>query len=60
MNKKVGLFVDKLSDYNGRYVLDVVAVFLDFDELSPSGNTVSWLLDSHFLTATNRHRHTQW
>ena len=53
MNKRVALIVDELSDDEGRYVLDVMAVFLDFDELSPSGNSVAWLLDSHFLTATN-------
>lgn len=53
MNKQVALFVDELSDDKGRYVLDVMAVFLDFDELSPSGNSVVWLLDSHFVTATN-------
>ena len=31
--KKVALIVDELSDDEGRYVLDVMAVFLDFDEL---------------------------
>ena len=49
-NKQVALIVDELSDSEGRFVLDVMAVFLDFDELSPSGNAVAWLLDSHFLT----------
>lgn len=52
-NKQVALIVDELSDSEGRFVLDVMAVFLDFDELSPSGNAVAWLLDSHFLTETN-------
>lgn len=51
--KKVALIVDELSDDEGRYVLDVMAVFLDFDELSPSGKTVAYLLDTRFLTATN-------
>ena len=35
------------------YVFDILAVFLDFDDLSPNGNTVAYLLDTHFLTATN-------
>ena len=52
-DKQVALIVDELGDDEGRYVLDVMAVFLDFDELSPSGNTVAWLLDTHFLTETN-------
>ncbi|XP_074621358.1 uncharacterized protein LOC141879906 [Acropora palmata] len=52
-NKQIALIVDELSDSEGRFVLDVMAVFLDFDELSPSGNSVAWLLDSHFLTETN-------
>ena len=52
-NKKVALIVDELSDDEGRYVLDVMAVLLDFDELSPHGNSVAYLLDTHFLNATN-------
>ena len=52
-NKQISLIVDELSDGDGRFVLDIMAVFLDFDELSPSGNCVAWLLDSHFLTQTN-------
>ena len=52
-NKQISLIVDELSDGDGRFVLDIMAVFLDFDELSPSGNSVAWLLDSHFLTQTN-------
>ena len=52
-NKQIALIVDELSDSEGRFVLDVMAVFLDFDELSLSGNSVAWLLDSHFLTETN-------
>ena len=52
-NKQVALIVDKLGDSEGRFVLDVMAVFLDFDELSPGGNSVAWLLDSHFLSETN-------
>jgi len=34
-NKKEALIVDELSDDEGRYVLDVMAVLLDFNELSP-------------------------
>ena len=52
-NKKVALIVDELSDDEGRYVLDVMAVLLDFDELSPNGDSVAYLLDTHFLNATN-------
>ena len=52
-NKQVALIVDKLSDSEGRFVLDVMAVFLDFDELPPGGNSVAWLLDSHFLPEIN-------
>ena len=52
-NKKVALIVDELSKDEGRYVLDVIAVLLDFDELSPNGNSVAYLLDTHFLNATN-------
>ena len=48
------MIVDEFSDSEGRFVLDVIAVFLDFDELSPGGNSVAWLLDSHFLAETNR------
>lgn len=51
--KPVALMVDELSDDEGRYVLDIMVVILDFDELSPSGNTVAYLLDTHFLSATN-------
>lgn len=52
-DQRVALIVDELSDDEGRCVLDVMAVFLDFDEVSPNGNTVAYLLDSHFLTQTN-------
>ena len=52
-NKKVALIVDELSKDEGRYVLDVMAVLLDFNELSPNGNSVAYLLDTHFLNATN-------
>jgi len=31
-----------------------MAIFLDFDKLSLSGNSVAWLLDSHFLTNGRR------
>ena len=51
--KKVALIADELSDEEGRYVLNVMAVLLDFDELSPNGNSVAYLLDSHFLSSTN-------
>ena len=43
----------KLSDDEGRYVVDVMAVLLDFDELSPNGISVVYLLDTHFLNTTN-------
>ena len=51
--KKVAILTDELSDDEGRYVMDVLAVILDFDELSPHGNTCAYLLDTHFLTSTN-------
>ena len=51
--KKVALIADELSDEEGRYVLNVMAILLDFDELSPNGNSVAYLLDSHFLSSTN-------
>ena len=52
-NKQIALIVDELSDSEGRFALDVMAIFLDFDELSLNGNSLAWLLDSHFLTETN-------
>ena len=52
-DKNVALIVDELSDDEGRYVLDVMVVILNFDELSSSGHTVAYLLDTHFLSATN-------
>lgn len=51
--KNVALIVDKLSDDKGRYVLDIMAVILDFDHLSLSGRSVAYLLDTHFLSETN-------
>ena len=51
--KNVALIVDELSDDEGRYVLDIMAVILDFDHLSPSGRSVAYLLDTHFLNETN-------
>ncbi|CAH3024501.1 unnamed protein product, partial [Porites evermanni] len=51
--QKVALIVDELSDDEGRYVVDFTAVLLNFDELSPNGNSVAYLLDTHFLNATN-------
>ena len=53
-DKRVALMVDELSDDEGRYVLDVMVVLLDFDELSPKGKTIAYLLDSHFLSSTNK------
>ena len=50
----MALIADELSNDEGRYVLDVMAVFLDFDELYPNGNSVVYLLDTHFLNAANR------
>ena len=52
-NKQVAMIVDELSDSKERFVLDVKATSLDFDKLSPGGNSVAWLLDSHFLSKTN-------
>ena len=49
----VALIVDELSDDEGRYMLDLMVVIFDFDELSPSGNTVVYLLDTHFLSLTS-------
>ena len=51
--KKVAILTDELSDDEGRYVLDVLVVILDFDELSPHGNTVAYLLDTDFLIQIN-------
>ena len=34
-NKQFSSIVDELSDGDGRFVLDIMAVFLDFDELTP-------------------------
>lgn len=51
--KNVALIVDELSDDEGRYVLDIMAVILNFDHLSPSGRSVAYLLDTHFLSETN-------
>ena len=52
-DKNVASIVYEPSDDEGRYVLDVIVVILDFDELSSSGNTVAYLLDTPFLIATN-------
>lgn len=52
-NKNVALVEDKLRDDEGHYVLDVIAVLLDFDKLSPNGNSVAYLLERHFLNTTN-------
>lgn len=51
--KDISLLVDEVDDDEGRYVLDVMAVILDFDYLSPSGRSVVYLLDTHFLSASN-------
>lgn len=52
-NKNTALVEDKLKDDEGHYVLDVIAVLLDFDKLSPHGNSVAYLLERHFLNTTN-------
>ena len=52
-HKNITLIVHELSAEEGRYVLDIMAVLLDSDQLFPCGNTVAYLLDSHFLSATN-------
>lgn len=51
--KNVALMVDELSDDEGRYVVDIMAVILDFDHLSQSGGSVAYLLDTQFLSETN-------
>ena len=51
--KNLALIVDELSDDEGRYVLDIMAIILNFDALSPEGNCVAYLLDTHFLSETN-------
>ena len=51
--KNVALMVDELSDDEGRYVLDIMAVILDFYHLSPSGRSVAYMLDTQFLSETN-------
>lgn len=51
--KNVAVMVDELSDDDGRYVLDIMVTLLDFDELSPSGKNVAYLIDTHFLRETN-------
>lgn len=52
-DKNITLIVDELSDDEVRYVLDVMVVTLNFDELSSSGNTAAYLLETRFLSATN-------
>lgn len=47
-DKNVALVVDEHSDDEGRYILDIMAVILDFDELSAKGNCIAYLLDTHF------------
>ena len=47
IKKKVALLVDELSDDEGRYVLDIMAVLLDFDELSAKGNCIAYLIDTN-------------
>ena len=47
----MALIVDELSE--GRYVLDVTGLLSHFDELTPNGSSVAYLLDTHFLNATN-------
>ena len=52
-HKNITLIVHELSAEEGRYILDIMAVLLDLDQLFPCGNTVAYLLDAHSLTATN-------
>ena len=47
-NKRLALIVEELSDDEGQYIIDVMAVYIDFDELSFNGNSVVYLLDTHF------------
>ena len=52
-DKRSALIVEELSDDEVRFILDVRALCLDFDELSIDGNSVAYLLDTHFLSATS-------
>ena len=52
-DEKVALVVDELSDDEGRHVLDIMAIGLDFNQLSAKGNCIAYLLDTHFLSETN-------
>ena len=44
--KNIALVVDKLSDDEGRYILDIQAVILHFNKLSANGNCIPYLLDT--------------
>ena len=52
-DKRSALIVEELSDDEVWFILDVRALCLDFDELSIDGNSVAYLLDTHFLSATS-------
>lgn len=45
--------MDELSEDQHRYVLDIIAIVVDFNELSAQGNCIAYLLDTHFLSETN-------
>ena len=52
-DKRSALIAEELSDDKVRFILDVRALCLDFDELSIDGNSVAYLLDTHFLSPTS-------
>lgn len=45
--------MDELSEDQHRYVLDIIAIVVDFNKLSAQGNCIAYLLDTHFLSETN-------
>ena len=50
--KNIALVVDKLSDDEDRYILDIQAVILHFNKLSANGNCIPYLLDTSFKTVS--------
>lgn len=45
--------MDELSEDQHRYVLNIIAIIVDFNEHSAQGNCTAYLLDTHFLSETN-------
>ena len=50
--KNIALVVDKLSDDEDRYILDIQAVVLHFNKLSANGKRIPYLLDTSFKTVS--------